>query len=373
MMLDDVRKEINDLDLKLKDLFLKRMEVSGKVAEIKSKNGDKILKPEREIQIIENLTKDMEEEYKLEYLFFIKNIIEVSRTYQYRKLLNLGMDFKINCVSEEPRVDKVCYQGLPCSYSEITTNIMFPDVEAFNVDTFENVFAEVNKGNAQTGIVPLENTTAGNINEVYDLLLKYDLYINYSCITKVDHCLAALNGAKVECIKKVYSHPQGIEQSKEFLKEHKMTPIISSNTAVAANFVANQKSLEVGAVCSKEAATRYGLTILADAINHNKENATKFIAVSKKLICNKNHNKIAIVFACDNKSGSLASVLGIFAQHGINLTEIHSRPDGKTSWEYLFYVDFTGNLMQNNIKALLFQLTEELPFLKILGSYESEQ
>lgn len=373
MTLDDLRLEIDKIDLQLKELFKKRMSISEKVAEIKSKTGDKILKPQREVQVIDKLTEDIPLDLKLEYISFIKKIMEVSRTFQYRKTLKLGTDFEIRCVHHEPELDKICYQGLPSSYSELTTNNMFPGHDTYHVDTFEEVFLEVNQGNAQIGIVPLENTTAGNIDEVYDLLLQYDLYINYSCVTKVEHCLAAIEGATLEGIKEVYSHPQAIAQSREFLKDHNIHPIQSRNTAVAASYVAEQNSLTMGAICSKEAADRYGLVVIAEGINHNKQNATKFVAISKDLICNKNHNKIGIVFACPHRSGSLASVLGIFADHGVNLTEIHSRPDGKKSWEYLFYVDFTGNLMSEGIKALIYQLTEELPFIKILGSYESNQ
>lgn len=373
MTLDDLRIEIDKIDLQLKELFKKRMELSGKVAEIKVVTGDRILKPEREIQVIERLTQDIPEELKLEYLSFIKKIMEVSRTHQYGRTLKITGDFHVDYTQNEPKVEKICYQGLPSSYSAITTNAMFPKGEAYHVESFEEVFLEVNKGNAQMGIVPLENTTAGNINEVYDLLLQYDLYINYSRVTKVDHCLVGKEGANLEQIKEVYSHPQAISQCGEFIKEHNLKTIQSSNTAVAASDVAKQDSLAMGAICSRDAAKRYGLAVLAECINHNKENATKFVAVSKKLICKENHNKISIVFACPHRSGSLASVLGIFGDHGVNLTEIHSRPDGKNSWEYLFYVDFAGNLMDGSIKALLFQLTEELPFLKILGSYESDQ
>jgi chorismate mutase/prephenate dehydratase len=155
------------------------------------------------------------------------------------------------------------------------------------------------------------------------------------------------------------------------LKEHGIAARESSNTAVAAKDVAAFKDRSIGAVCSREAAERYGLDVLAAGISHNKENATKFVAVSGQLIVKENHDRIAVVFACPHRSGSLAGVLGIFGDYGVNLTEIHSRPDGKNPWEYIFYVDFTGNLKDKTIKALLYQLYEELPFVKIIGSYES--
>ena len=372
MTLNKLRNEIDEIDLKIKELFLQRMRVAEEVAENKSKTGDKILKTRREEEVIQKLTQDMDMEWRLSYSSFLKKIMEVSRTFQYRKMLELGVDFKLDFQEKEPTVDKICYQGLQGSYSEMAAGNIFPDAESFSVGTFEDVFLNISSGKAQAGIVPLENTTAGGVYEVYDLLPKHSLYINYCDIVKVDHCLAAVKGARLEDIREVYSHPQAIAQSVEFLKSRGIIAKESSNTAVAAKDIAEQKEKSKAAICSKEAAERYDLDILLEGINHNKENATKFVAVSRQLIVKENHDRIAIVFACPHRSGSLASVLGIFGDYGVNLTEIHSRPDGKNPWEYLFYVDFTGNLKDARIRALFYQLYEELPLVKIIGSYESK-
>ena len=372
MTLGELRIKIDEIDLKIKDLFLKRMKLAESVAESKLLTGDKIMKPERETEVIEQLTKDMEGDLKLSYISFLKKIMEVSRNHQYRKMLELGADFHLDFQDEKPEVCRVCYQGLPCSYSEMAANNLFPDVANCSVDTFEDVFLSISSGEAQAGVVPLENTTAGGVYEVYDLLLKHDLFINYCDIVKVNHCLAGVNGAELEDVKEVYSHPQAIAQSAEFLKEHGIVPKESSNTAVAAKEVSARKDKSKGAICSKEAAEHYGLTVLIEGVNHNKENATKFVAVSKHLIVENAHDRIAMVFACAHHSGSLAGVLGVFGDFGVNLTEIHSRPDGKNPWEYLFYVDFTGNLKEERIRALFYQLKEELPFVKIIGSYQSK-
>lgn len=371
MTLSDLRNKIDKIDLEIKELFLQRMKVAEEVAECKSRTGDKILKPEREDEIIERLTDGMDDEMKLAYASFIKKVMEVSRTFQYRRLLELGAVFKPEFREEEPVVKEACYQGLPGSYSELAAGNIFPDAECSSVETFEDVFLTIGGGKAQAGVVPLENTTAGSVYEVYDLLMKHDLYINYSEIVKVDHCLAAIQGAVLENIKEVHSHPQAIAQSSEFLKQKGIAARESSNTAVAAKYVAESGDKSKGAICSREAAERYNLDILLEGINHNKENATKFVAVSKNLVVKDNHDRIAIVFACPHRSGSLAGVLGIFGDYGVNLTEIHSRPDGKNPWSYLFYVDFTGNLKDERIRALFYQLFEELPFVKIIGSYRS--
>lgn len=372
MTLNELRMKIDKIDLKIKELFLQRMKVAEEVAFSKSKTGDKILKPEREEEIIALLTEDMDGEWKLSYASFLKKVMEVSRTFQYRKMLALGAAFQVAFQEEEEVIERVCYQGLQGSYSELAAGNIFPEAGGSPVDTFEDVFLCIRSGKAQAGVLPLENTTAGGVYEVYDLLQKYDLYINSCNIIKVDHCLAAVREAGLAEIKEVYSHPQAIAQCTEFLKQHGITAKESSNTAVAAKGVAESKDKSKGAICSKEAAERYDLNILLEGINHNKENATKFVAVSQQLIVKESHDRIAVVFACPHRSGSLAGVLGIFGDYGVNLTEIHSRPDGKNSWEYLFYVDFTGNLKDERIRALFYQLTEELPFVKIIGSYESK-
>ena len=342
MTLNDLRMKIDTIDLKIKELFLQRMEVAEKIAENKIKTGDKILKLERENEVIEQLTKDIDGELKLSYSSFLRKIMEVSRTHQYRKMLALGASFQIDFQEEMPAAKSVCYAGLPCSYSEIATSNIFPEAETCPVESFEDVFLSICDGKAQAGVVPLENTTAGGIYEVYDLLQKHNLYINFSEIVKVEHCLAAVHGSKLEQIKEVYSHPQAIAQSAEFLKKYGITAKESSNTAVAANDVAQSKDKNIGAICSKEAAERYGLEILLEGVNHNKENATKFVAVSKQLIVKNDHDRIAIVFACPHRSGSLAAVLGIFGDYGVNLTEIHSRPDGKKSLGISLLCGFYG-------------------------------
>lgn len=373
MTLEEIRKEIDSTDRAIKELFLKRMELSQKVAQTKMATADTIWKPERERQLISGLTADVPEELRTGYASFLKKLMEISRKYQYGLTLAATDCYHIPCSTEPVEIHRACYAGLPCSYGESAAKWLFGDKEIFNRATFDEVFQAVAEGAADVGVVPLENSTAGSINEVYDLLLKHDLYINYGYIKKVDHCLAALPGAKLENIAKAYSHPQALAQSNEYLKGHGIQPQEESNTAVAASKVAAMGDLTAAAVCSKEAAEQYGLTVLAESINHSKGNATRFVAVTRRLVALEEHNKISVVFTCPHQSGSLASVLGMFADYGVNLTEIHSRPDGKNPWNYMFYVDFTGNLLREDTRALLFQLTQELPYLKILGSYTSQE
>ncbi|MDD2189531.1 MAG: prephenate dehydratase domain-containing protein [Eubacteriales bacterium] len=371
MTLNELRKKIDEIDLNIKELFLKRMYIAEEIASIKFHTGDKILKPEREEELIEKLSCDIEEDFKPAYSSLLKKQMEVSRCRQYQKMLKLGVDYRLAYNEETLMAKSVCFQGIPGSYSEMAVRDIFPDIDAYPVDSFDDVFQSINSGKHQAGVVPMENTTAGGVYEVYDLLRQYDLFINYIDIVKVDHCLAGIKGACLGDIKEVCSHPQAIAQSAEYLKKHGIKAIAGSNTAIAAKDVALRNQKSRGTICSRDAAERYGLNILMEGINHKKDNATRFAAVSKQLIVQENHDKIAVVFACQNRSGSLAGVLGIFADYGVNLTGIHARPDGKNPWEYIFYVDLTGNLKEERIRALFYQLTEELPFVKIIGSYHS--
>jgi chorismate mutase/prephenate dehydratase len=265
----------------------------------------------------------------------------------------------------------VCYQGLPCSYSESASKALFKDKTYVHKDSFEGVFKEVHAGLAQIGVLPIENSTAGYINDVYDLLLKYDLYINYNYVKKIDHCLAGTVDSTFEDIKEVYSHPQAIMQCSEYIEKNNLKAVNEINTAVAAQKIHEMNNKNIACICSTEAAYHYGLKIIEEQINQRKENYTRFAAVSKYLISSEKHNKISIVFQIPHTTGSLDGVLSLFTYYNINLLSIYSRPDLESPWKYLFYVDIEGNILSDKIKSVLSQLKEELPFIKILGSFQA--
>lgn len=370
MKLEAIRGEIDKIDKQLKDLLHQRLEMAEQVADYKLAADEKIFKPEREEQVIQQFLDGIQPEKHPEFAAFIKKVMEISRAHQYKRMIAQGKNFELPYTEQVETNDIICYQGLEGSYSHEATVKMFPRAQHYPVSTFKEVFERIKAGRAHIGVLPLENSTAGTVDEVYDLLIHNNLYINHCTIIKVEHCLAGHKGAVLENIKKVYSHQQAIRQSQEFLDANGITAVESSNTAVAAKELGEKVGQSCGAICSKEAAKRYGLTVLAENINQQKNNATKFIAISRQLTVAKEHNRISIAFACPHTSGSLASVLGIFGDYGINLTEIHSRPDGKNPWNYLFYLDFSGNLAENKLCPLFYQLEEELPYIKILGSYE---
>ncbi|MDW7667365.1 MAG: prephenate dehydratase domain-containing protein [Bacillota bacterium] len=276
---------------------------------------------------------------------------------------------KNKIVKDKKIVKKVSYQGLPFSYSEITSKTLFNNAALVNKESFEDVFKDVHEGNTDIGVVPIENTKAGYVNEVYDLLLKYNLYINYGYIKKIDHCLAGTPDSKLEDIREVHSHPQALMQCREYLKNNNLKIVNEVNTAVAAKKINDRKDNTIACLCSVEAAKYYGLKILKEKLNP-KENYTRFGAISKDLLAEKNHNRISILFKVPHEAGALNEVISLFAKNNLSLSSIYSRPDMNSPWKYLFYLDFDGNILDNSILSMLNKLKEELPYLKILGSYK---
>jgi chorismate mutase/prephenate dehydratase len=273
---------------------------------------------------------------------------------------------RIICKQDEKN-NIISFQGLPFSYSECAAKILFKNKILVNKESFEDVFKDVYEDMADFGVVPMENSTAGYINDIYDLLLKYDLFINYNYIMKIDHCLAGTLHSKLEDIDEVYSHPQAIMQCKNYLDKNNLKAVNESNTAVAASKISNMNDKRKACICSPEAAAYYGLKIIESSINL-KQNYTRFGAISKHLYANENHNRISIVFKIPHEVGSLKDMMSIFSYYNVNLTSIYSRPDMESPWKYLFYLDFEGCILYRDIQIILNMLYNELPFIKILGS-----
>ena len=368
--LKDIRTDINAVDEQIRGLFMKRMALALEVAKTKANTNDKILKPDREAEIIATRSQGMPDEIRLKYVALLQSMMRASREYQYSEILRLVPD-KFPLPPAEGKLDprSVYYQGVPDAYQELAARALFPACEPAPVATWEQVFQAVHSGEADAGVVPVENTTAGTVNEVYDLLLKYDLSINRSYIKKIRHCLAAAPGATLDTIVRVCSHPHALPQCSAFIAAHGYEAVEAPNTAIAAQNVRDRADKAVAAICSREAAERYGLAVLAEGINDLQHNETRFIAVSRKLTVQPEDNTIEIVFNLENVAGSLSAVLSIFADYGVDMTEIHSRPMKDSPWCYVFYIDFTGNMRDHNIQALLYQLHEELPYIKVIGSY----
>ena len=267
----------------------------------------------------------------------------------------------------------VGYQGVPGAYGEQATYTYFQEKwrEIIAYDTFEDVIQALNEGKIDYGVLPIENSSAGEVLDTYDLIKNNDLYIVGEQSIKIDNNLMAIPGAKIEDIEEVYSHPQGLKQSKEFLSQYsKMKKCPYVNTATACKFVAESKDQTKAAIGSKRAAELYGLEILAPNTNFNKNNCTRFIVLANSMNIDSTCDKISIVFSTAHVSGSLYNILGYFAHNGLNLLKIQSRPLLEKKWEYYFFADLEGNLEQANVLIALSQIMNQCSYFKILGNYK---
>ena len=369
--LDETRAEITALDRQIQSLFLKRMACSEQVAAYKLSTGDAILKPAREQYLLNTLTAQVPDVLRQEYSSMLKTVMRVSRKHQYGWILEqeparLQLPLVPRCDTPE----RVVYQGLPASYQAQAVQSMYPSAkEVTQVETFEHVFQAVQEGQADIGVVPVENSTVGIINETCDLLPQYGLSICHSHIDHIANCLCACPGASLDTVQTVYSIAPALGQCQRFLKAHQFAQKEAANTAVAAQLVAASGDITCAAVCSEQAAALYGLTILAQGINDDNTNQTRFIALARGLSARPDDNRISLVFTLPHARGSLSAALSVCADHEINLTEIHSRPLPETPWCYRFFADLEGSLCDPAVCSMIYQLDEELSTVRILGSY----
>ena len=230
-------------------------------------------------------------------------------------------------------------------------------------------FKTVERGEAQFGIVPIENSLEGSVNQNYDLFFSYDLKVCAEVIVKVEHCLIVNSGTTLDSIKTVYSHPQALAQCRSFLEHLKYELVPTYDTAGSVKLIKEQKLLNTAAIASERAAELYDMEILARDIADNKENYTRFFALSKEDSLVTGKDKTSIIFSAKHEPGSLYNALGEFAKRNINLTRIESRPTKKTAWEYNFYLDFEGHRTEHKCAEALKALEKHATFIKILGSY----
>ena len=265
---------------------------------------------------------------------------------------------------------RVVFQGADGAYSQMAMNSFFGNqVTSFHVDTFREAMGAIEEGAADFAVLPIENSTAGVVSEIYDLLSEYENYIVGEQIIKIEHCLLGVPGSRIEDIKTVYSHPQSLMQSSQYLEEHNWQLISMQNNAFAAKKVADEKDGSQAAVASAYAAQVYGLEILKKGINQLEDNSTRFIIVTNQRIFRKDANKISICFEIPHMSGSLYHMLSHFIYNNLNMTKIESRPMPDRNWEYRFFIDFEGNLADGAVKNALRGLREEARNLRILGNY----
>jgi prephenate dehydratase len=269
---------------------------------------------------------------------------------------------------------KVAYQGEPGAFSERAVLAMFPGGEPLACDTIRLTFSRVTSGEADFGVVPVENSQAGSVNETYDLLLRSTLVrVVGEVVLRVDHALLAPAGARLEGIARAYSHWQALAQCEEFLTSHRIDPVPVHDTAGGARMVAERGRLDEAAIASVEAGTRLGLTVLAEHIQTYPDNFTKFAVIGTKDGDLGKANKTSLVMAGDDRPGSLFRALKPLADRGINLTKLESRPRRGAPFEYVFYIDLDGSAEDANVAEALDEVRLHTSMLKVLGSYPSSK
>lgn len=264
---------------------------------------------------------------------------------------------------------RVAFQGERGAYSEEAVAALWEVADALPCASLREVFDAVASGRAERGVVPVENSQAGSINETYDLLLAHTLYITGEIDLRIRHCLLALPGQTLEMIRHVYSHPQALAQCEEFLRQHGLEAVPAYDTAGSAKMIAAKQMREAAAIAGRGAARIYGLQVLAEGIETNLSNYTKFLALAPVPAPRQADCKTSIVFTTPNVPGALYRALGTFATRAINLTKLESRPRREVPWEYLFYVDFEGHAEEPPVAAALLELAGATVFLRVLGSY----
>lgn len=375
MDLGDLRNQIDGIDEQIVRLYEERMEVCAKVAEYKIENGKKVFDKAREddkISRLKALTHNDFNRHGVEELF--EQIMSMSRKMQYQILADHGSVGSLPFIA----VDKlntgkarVVFQGAEGSYSQAAMQKFFgEEVNSYHVDTFRDAMGAIEEGSADFAVLPIENSTAGIVSEIYDLLVEFENYIVGEQIIPIEHCLMGVPGSRLQDIKTVYSHPQSLMQSARYLQEHADWKQVSlKNNAFAAKKVAEDKDPGQAAIAGAYAAKVYGLDILEQGVNDSTSNSTRFIIVSNQKVFCKDAGKISICLEIPHRSGSLYHILSHFIYNNLNMSKIESRPIEDRNWEYRFFIDFEGNLSQSAVKNALRGLREETRNMKILGNY----
>ena len=373
--LQQYRHEIDRIDNEIVRLFEERMEVCEKVARYKIQTGKQVLDPEREKVKIDGVKAKAHTSFNaMGTGELFKLIMAISRKRQYQLLTQngIGGSSGFEQIQELPREGvTVVFQGVEGAYSYGAMRAYFKEnIKSYHVKTFKDAMEEVSEGRADYAVLPIENSTAGIVADIYDLLMEYQLYIAGEQIIRVEHVLLGLSNAQLEDIQTVYSHPQGLAQCKAFLDEHPCwKQVKAGNTAASAKKVSEAQLVSQAAIASREAGELFGLKVLAKNVCKNDGNATRFIILGRKPVYVKNASRISICFEAEHESGALYNMLSHIIYNGLNMTKIESRPIPDKNWQYRFFVDFDGNLQDSAVKNALMGIRSEANMLRILGNY----
>ena len=376
MDLKDYRKEIDAIDDQLVQLFGKRMDIAAKIADYKKENNLPIFVPAREREKLADVARKAGPEMANYTRVLYSMLFELSRSYQSKRNSVLTQQYHDILTSIEntpklfPQQAMVACQGVEGAFSQIACEKIFKSPFILYFKNFEAVFNAIDKGLCQYGILPIENSTAGSVKKVYDLMISHNFSIVRTFRMKVDHNLLAKKGTKISDIKEIYSHEQAINQCSEFLQSLEgVTVIPVANTAVASEMVANSGRNDVAALSSRACAELYGLTCLKSSVQDNDNNHTRFICISKNLEIYPGADKTSIMMVLPHKPGALYKLLARLYTLGINVTKLESRPIPNRDFEFMFYFDLETSIYSEEFVQLICELDELCEEFKYLGSY----
>ena len=375
MDLLECRKELDGIDRQIVELFEKRMEICGHVAESKLASGKAVYDGERERQKLEAVEAMAHGDFnRTAVTELFSQMMTISRRYQYKLLEEGGKseDLGFRRVEGLPaKGARIVYQGVEGAYSHGAALQYFgEEADVYHVEHFGDAMEEVQAGRADFAVLPIENSSAGAVVDLYDILTRYSNSIVAETFLPVNHALLGTAEAEEEQIKTVYSHPQALMQSSEYLNSHRDWKQISmENTAVAARKVLEDGDPTQAAVASEIAGRLYGLKVLKPSIQNNKGNTTRFVILAREQVYRRDAGKISICFELPHRSGTLYNILGHFIFNHVNMVMIESRPIPGRNWEYRFFVDIEGNLEDAAVKNALKGIGAEGLNLRILGNY----
>lgn len=380
MKLDEIRKNIDLIDDKIADLYQERMNLVKAVSDYKKQNGTAIFDPNREKNILLRVSERVDDDIAVYLKRVFESMFETSRAYQttnadYRS--DIGEKIKNALEKGElkfPAKARVACQGVQGAYSGIAADRLFELADITYFKNFDGVFQAVEKGLCQYGVLPIENSSAGSVNQVYDLMKAHKFYIVKSLRVSINHNLVVNKDTKMEDIKEIFSHEQALAQCKKYLEKFPLAKITACpNTAVASKMLAESGRKDAAAISSRECADIYGLKLLQTNVQDSDNNYTRFILIAKDMQFYSGANKISIMTTLpQNSPGSLNKLLSKFANLGVNLTKLESRPIVGSSFEFIFYFDFECDIREKGVQNLLSELDNSTEQFTFLGAYSEK-
>ena len=352
--LEEARRIINEVDLQMAELFVKRMRAAELVCEHKMEYGLPILDQKREDAVIERNSALVDDVIlKGYYIDYLKHLMSVSRAYQYRMQSGL----------------KVAYSGVEGAFAHIAAGRIFPEGSRVSYSDFKAAYDAVVRGESDVAVLPIENSYAGEVGQTIDLIFSGNLFINGIYELEIHQNLLGVQGASVDDIKKVTSHPQALSQCHDYIEMRGFKAEEANNTALAAKTVAQANDKTLGAIASMETAEIYGLKVIEANINKSGENTTRFAVLSKVKATSPTLSSTVLMFTVKHEAGSLANAIGIIGQYGYSMTALRSRPMKKHSWQYYFYVEIEGTTDSENGAKMITELSKVCDKLKVAGTF----